>query len=563
MAKNIKNQNVAKVWKTAAYIRLSREDGDKTESESVINQKQIIGDFITTQPDLGGYSEFIDDGATGTNFNRQGFQRMLEEIKSGNINCVVVKDLSRFGRNYNEAGTYMEQIFPMFGVRFISITDHIDSYARPAEMDSILVPLKNLLNDSYSRDLSVKIKSAMTAKRSRGEFIGAFAVYGYIRDPDDKNRIIVDDEAAEIVKSIYEWYTTGSSKMGIVRKLNELKILTPAKYRISKYPPKKKHDREYAQNLFGLWSIQAVSSILENPTYCGHMAQGKRTTASYKNSTQIKTPKEAWIIKENTHDAIIDEAVFRKAQELSQLTVRECPNKNVVYLFSGLMRCADCGRGMDRTTVRKDKTGKVYASYRCSTYFRHSKEACTGHTIPERLISEAVLAAVQAHIAVMLDTEAVIREVDIKKRNKSQSDVFQTQLISAQRELDSIERIKLGLYTDLKKDIITQDEYVALKTGYTEQITALTQTVENLKAEIKNLNHQESAQDECFERFRKYKNIDTLNRTLVTDLIERIDVHENSRRLPSVCPMKVWKNTDLKRSRTMSRTKKKKRWLKA
>lgn len=228
--------NTTKVWKTAAYIRLSREDvatknGERAESESVVNQQQIIGDFIAAQPDLGEHLTFIDDGATGTNFDRTGFQAMMQEIHTGSINCVVVKDLSRFGRNYTEAGVYMEQVFPMLGVRFIAINDHVDSFLRPAEMDSILIPLKNLLNDSYSRDLSIKVRSAMTAKRKRGEFIGGYACYGYLKDPKDKTKLVVDPETADTVRDIFQWYIEGLGKTPLAKKLNALGIPSPFKQR--------------------------------------------------------------------------------------------------------------------------------------------------------------------------------------------------------------------------------------------------------------------------------------------------------------------------------------------
>jgi len=514
-----------KIWKTAAYIRLSREDGDRPESESVINQRQIIGDFIISQPDLGGYTEFIDDGATGTNFNRQGFQRMLEEIKNGNINCVVVKDLSRFGRNYTEAGTYMEQVFPLFGVRFISINDHIDSYTRPSEMDSILVPLKNLLNDSYSRDLSVKIRSAMTAKRKRGEFIGGYAAYGYLKNPKDKYKLIIDHETAPVVRDIYRWYIEGLGKSAISRKLNEMGIPSPAKQRFIRDRREDKPEHEYSRTVSGFWTLQSINGILENPVYIGHMTQGKRTQASYKNPKRLLIAREDWIIAENTHEPIIDKATFDKVQELMKLRTKTTLKSGNVNLFSGLLKCADCNRAMERVVVRK-KNGKVYTNYRCRTYAQLLKSACTKRTISEEDISGAVLAVIQKHIEVLVDVEKILKNVDYQNRRRSQSHGIERRLAQKQRELTDIERIKMGLYTDLKKNIITQDDYISLKSGYSEQAATLSQQIESLRDELSNLETREVMQSDWLERFRQHRNIESLSRPIVTELIDVIYIHE-------------------------------------
>lgn len=533
MAGSTKIKTVGKVWNTAAYIRLSREDrdlgtGDKTASESVTNQKQLIGDFIRSQPDLGEYLTFIDDGLTGTNFNRQGFQDMMTEIKNGNINCVVVKDLSRFGRNYTEAGMYMEQIFPMFGVRFIAINDHIDSYLRPSEMDSILVPLKNLLNDSYSRDLSVKIRSAVTAIRRRGEFIGAFAAFGYLKDPEDGHRLIIDPEAAPVVQDIFTWYVEGMGKNKIAKTLNAMGIPSPAKYRIQHYPSKKRYNQEYAQEVAGLWSIQSVHGVLQNPVYCGHMAQGKRTFVSYKNNKQVVLPKEEWIIAENTHEPIISVELFQKAQEQLALRARPMPDTGKLHLFSGFLSCGDCRRSMTRTH-NKMRNGELYIYYRCSTRYRLSKTACTSHIISEKDLTEAVLKAVQIQISLLADAEAVLESLDTEKRRLSRQTTIDCQKERLQKEYDSMENLKLGLYADLKRGILTEEEYIALKSSYIKRMEEIDSAMEELGAERKNLDEVEEIQNSVLEHFRTYRNVDRLTRELLAELVERIYIYEEKR----------------------------------
>lgn len=522
----------AKVWHTAAYIRLSREDvatrnGDRAESESVVNQQQIIGDYIAAQPDLGDHLTFIDDGATGTNFDRDGFQRMMVEVHKGNINCVVVKDLSRFGRNYTEAGVYMEQVFPMLGVRFIAINDHVDSFLRPAEMDSILIPLKNLLNDSYSRDLSVKVRSAMTAKRKRGEFIGGYACYGYLKDPKDKTKLIIDPETADTVRNIFQWYIEGQGKTPLAKKLNSLGIPSPFKQRFMR-DSRERPNHEYASKMSWLWSAQTITTILENPTYLGHITQNKRSQVSYKNSKRMKIDKADWIIVENTHEPIIEKYTFDRVQDLMKLRTKSTLTTGNVYLFSGLLRCADCKRAMERVVVKKDN-GKVYVNYRCHTYTAYSHDACTKHSIPEHEIQEAVLQTIRQYTKTLLDFENVLKNLNHQKHRQSQADKLDKDLTKKQRELAEIEHIKLGLYTDLKKGIISQEDYISLKSGYADQSATLTGQLAALREERSNLDAQETMQNTWLERFKKYRDIEQLNRSLVTELVDHIDVYEGRR----------------------------------
>lgn len=524
--------NTTKVWHTAAYIRLSREDmatrnGERAESESVVNQQQIIGDFIASQSDLGSHMTFIDDGATGTNFDRAGFQSMMEEIHKGNINCVVVKDLSRFGRNYTEAGVYMEQVFPMLGVRFIAINDHVDSFLRPAEMDSILIPLKNLLNDSYSRDLSIKVRSAMTAKRKRGEFIGGYACYGYLKNPEDKTKLIVDPETADTVRDIFNWYIEGLGKTPIAKKLNALGVPSPFKQRFIR-DARERPNHEYASKLSWLWSAQTITTILENPTYLGNITQNKRTQVSYKNAKRMLIDKSDWIIVENTHEPIIDQYTFDRVQELMKLRTKSTLKTGNVYLFSGLIRCADCKRAMERVTVKKDN-GKVYVNFRCHTYTAYSHDACTKHTISEHEVETAVLQSLRTYTQLLVDFEKVLGAVDCRKHRQNQVDRLAKGIAKSQQELAEIERFKLGLYTDLKKGLLTQEDYISLKSGYAEQSATLTAQIASLQEERNNLDVQETLQNEWLERFKKYRGIESLDRSLVTELVDRIDIHEGRR----------------------------------
>lgn len=527
------NSKAVKIWKTAAYIRISKEDaatknGTKNVSESVVNQKQLIGDFIASQNDLGDYSTFVDDGATGTNFERDGFQQMMEEIRKGNINCVVVKDLSRLGRNYTGAGDYMEQIFPMLGVRFIAINDNVDSFLRPAEMETILIPIKNLLNDSYSRDLSTKVKSALTSKRKNGEFIGSLAPYGYLKDPEDKNKLLIDTEVADNVRNIFKWYAEGMSKLGLVRKLNSLHILSPSEYRISKYPAKKKYNVGQRKNAMGLWNIHTLSILLTNPTYCGHMAQGKFTNVSYKNNKRVVIPQDEWIVVKNTHEPIVTEDLFEKVQDQLERNTRAAPGKDHVNLFAGFLSCADCKRTMCRSS-NKTKNGKTRIYYRCATNMRQSHEACTTHNISENVLEAAVLSVIQAQISLFLDMDKLLQSLNVDKRRNSQLVAIERQLATMQSQIDSTEHLRIGLYADLKRGILTEEEYLSLKSAYTKELESYRQAVSNLQEERQSLDMQDALQNVWVEKFKQNKNIDILTRDILIEFVDRIYIHEGKK----------------------------------
>ncbi len=267
-----------KIWSVALYIRLSQEDNDtgvdKQESNSVTSQKTLLNEFVEEHNDLIVYDTYIDDGFTGTDFNRPSFQRLLKDMKIGNINCVIVKDLSRLGRNYIEVGNYIEQVFPLFNIRFIAINDFVDSFKNPTSTNTILVPFKNLINDEYARDTSTKIRTSLNGKKKKGEFIGAFPPYGYIKEPKDKHKLVIDEVAANVVRKIFDWYVNlGLGKIAICHRLNELGILNPTGH--------KKLDLGQNYNNYGIhddtytWTPSTIRNILNNEVYCRHYSSGK------------------------------------------------------------------------------------------------------------------------------------------------------------------------------------------------------------------------------------------------------------------------------------------------
>ena len=340
-------------WRPGKYIRLSKEDmnrGKENDSNSVIHQNALLDDFCRQHIDEFACAPkaYVDDGFTGTDTNRENFQRLLADIYAKKIDCVIVKDLSRLSRNYADAGSLIENLFVRMNVRFISLAEGLDSYLRPDSISGLIVPMTNVINDNFCYQTSRKIRQVFDYKRRNGAFIGGFAAYGYMKNPKDKNALIVDEDAAEIVKSIYAWFLDGMSKNAIVHRLNGYGVLCPSEY-------KRSRGLNY-QNPHGmkkpLWSAKTVGDILKNRLYVGDMVQGRQRVKSYKIHTQEQVPESDWYIVENTHEPIIERPIFEKVQALLKRDTRTAPQQKTLYLFSGFLRCADCGKAMSRSQVK-------------------------------------------------------------------------------------------------------------------------------------------------------------------------------------------------------------------
>ena len=301
-----------KNWTAALYVRLSVEDGDKGESNSVINQKQLLSDYISENNDFNFYDYYVDDGYSGTDFDRPAFKRLLDDMKNKKFNTIIVKDLSRLGRNYIEVGNYIEQIFPLFNIRFIAINDNIDSYGDPTSVNNVIVPFKNLINDEYCRDISNKIRSVLTMKKRRGEYVAAFTPYGYIKDPKDNHHLIIDEEAARVVKMIYRWSLEGCGRIDIRIELNDMGILNPMGHKQLELNKKVGGRRKSNEELSYAWDMTVLQRILEDQTYCGDTIQNRGKLISYKVHKYVKNPRNDWIIVKNTHEPIIDRDTWKK-----------------------------------------------------------------------------------------------------------------------------------------------------------------------------------------------------------------------------------------------------------
>lgn len=509
-------------WNTALYIRLSREDGDKEESDSISNQRDILLSFVDDCEDLKTYDIYIDDDYSGTNFERPGFLRMMADIKNGDVNCVAVKDLSRFGRNYIEAGNYIEQIFPFLNVRFISVNDSLDSVKNPEQMDSIIVPFKNLINDEYARDISKKVRSVLDNKRKRGEFIGSFAAYGYLKDRDNRNRLVIDQEAAPVIRNIYNWYIEGYGFITIAKKLNEMGILNPSAY-------KKSQGMNYHHPVSAinseLWSDSSVKRILLNQVYIGHTVQGKNKIQSYKVRKAVAVPQDEWIVVENTHEAIIERDVWEKVQNLYNRDKRTSPNADRVYLFSGLLICADCNRAMNIKNISQPY--KYYSYYVCSTYKKFGPGNCTNHTIRTDKLEFLVYEAIKKQVEIAVDMDRIIKEINGLPKINLGSRLLNDSLEKQEDNLSRIKGYKKSIYEDWKNGDITREEYLQYKDDYEVQIEKISAVIESLNDKIKKAAEKIDDSNLYLTNFIKYKNFERLTREIVVSLIDKIKIHEN------------------------------------
>lgn len=340
-------------YNCATYLRLSRSDGDQQESNSIKNQRALLNDYMGKHPELHKFDEYVDDGYSGTNFERPDFKRMMQDIEKRNVNCIIVKDLSRFGRNYIETGRYLERIFPFMGVRFIAINDHYDSAEENDDKGRILIPFNNLINDTYCRDISLRVRSHLDVKRKEGQFIGSFAGYGYRKDPKDKNHLIIDEYAAGIVQEIFKQKLNGMSSQRIASHLNELGVLPPNEY---KRANGFNYTCGFQAGLNQKWTVVSVNRILKNESYTGTLIQGKRRKINYKVKKSHDVGSENWIRVEDAHDAIISKGEFQQVQQLLELDTRTAPSQTTVYPLSGFLRCADCGQNQYQVAVQKQET---------------------------------------------------------------------------------------------------------------------------------------------------------------------------------------------------------------
>ena len=512
----------AQVWNTCGYVRLSREDGDKEESNSVTGQKDLIRDYMTRHPELRECAMKVDDGFTGSNFDRPAFQEMMAEVKAGKINCIVVKDLSRFGRDHLEAGEYLERIFPFLGVRFIAINDNYDSMNSNSKSDELIVPFKNLINEAYCRDTSIKIRSQLEIKRRRGDFIGSFAVFGYRKDPADRHRLLVDDYAAEVVRDIFAWKLDGLSAGDIAARLSASGIPTPMDYKQSQGM---NYSTSFRIKEKSEWSAGMILRILKNPVYTGVLEQGRVTTPSYRVKRLVNKPREEWAVVENCHEAIINYYDFESVQKALALDARTTESGKAVDLFSGMVNCGECGGAMIKKTVPSGK--KKYTYYVCATH--KNEKTCFSHGIRDTALTEIVLEFLKKHIRDVIDLADLLAMTDTAQLQKAKVQKLRERLDTKEAEIDRYQRLLRSLYESLADGLIDQSEYQNLKKSYTNRRAQAEEQADAIRGEMEQEINRSDQGLGWIEEFRRYQNIEVLDRSIVVRLIERILIFRDRR----------------------------------
>ncbi len=523
-----------KVYHASIYLRLSKEDGDvtagsKNESNSISNQKSLIMDYLKDKHDIQVVSIREDDGYSGVDFNRPSFQLMLEDVKKGIIDCIIVKDLSRFGRNYIEVGRYLEKLFPMLGVRFIAVNDNYDSLNVDTAHD-IVMPFKNLINDSYCRDLSVKIRSHLAVKRKNGEFIGAFACYGYLKDPENKNHLVIDTYAGPVVQDIFRMKINGYSQYKIADTLNEQGILSPMEYKRSIGV---RFETSFKVNPKALWSAKAVSRILTNEVYTGVLVQGKQTTPNHKVKVRQAVEEKDWIRVENAHAPLIDPCLFEIVQALLDKDTRTSPKEDSVFPLSGLLYCGDCGQPMVRKTTTYSLKGAGDFSKQKYSYFvcqgQSKEKGCSWHRIREKELLDAVLQAVNHHVKSVLDTSKALKDIDTAPSVQLLIQKYENHIEKKETELQKAEKLKVGIYEDLKDGLLDKTEYRKLKQEFDSRIETVSEAIKNLRQEIFALRENHSQHYAWMEYFKEFGELQELTRWATAITINRILVFEDNR----------------------------------
>lgn len=509
-------------WSVGEYNRLSKEDGDKPESDSIQNQHSINQKHLEYLREQGEQIESVtvysDDGYAGGNFKRPRYQALIRDIESGKINCIIFKDNSRLGRNYPELGRLMEDYFPQKGVRVISVLNNLDSVKDPRGYCSAIVSFSNIVNDDYIRQLSIKIKCTLTMKRERGEFIGNYAPFGYQKDPADRHRLVVDEEQAEIVRKIFDWYENGMSASSIAKRLNAMQIMTPGDFKI-RDGCKSFITHDQNSSKLHAWTTTTIATILKNEVYIGNMVQGKHKSVSYRSKKMMLTDESEWTVVEGTHAPIISDEQFAIIHERFARRTRISPGKTHVYPLSGLVSCGACGHRMNRVV------SQGYARYRCMTR-TYAPDKCQCPSIKEEYLEELILQTLQSLISRLVDVKAVIDAARQFKTINGAKNEYMLALNKAKREQERLQDAQFHLYDDLQSGLIPKTQYLQFQKRYETEIAAQEVKIEHLNQGLLQLKEARQQDDEFVAFFQKYGNIQKLDWDTVNQLIQKVVFHD-------------------------------------
>ena len=514
-------ESTEKMYHAALYARISSEDERKRECESMENQVKLLRNYVSSCEDISEYELYMDRAVTGTKFDRPEFNRMIADMRAGKFNCIIVKDLSRLGRNYLEAGNYLESIFPIFGIRFISITDHYDSLTAKKTEDGLIVPLKNLINEAYAKDISKKVKTSLDAMKRQGKYTGVKLPYGYKRDPQDKHHMIVDEAAAGVVVRIFEEKLAGKSVSGIASDLNGDGIPSPERYACENGLRKLKEGKMY------IWRFSSVKRILENRCYTGDLVQGKTEKALYKGmDTTVKSADE-YLVLEDAHEAIVSMEMFGRVQEMLERSGTEIkakrqsqePFEKPENLYDELFVCGDCGGKMG---LRSHKIkGRRYPQYTCYTSVSFRKR-CEGKCLYKNKLDRLVEEFLRQQISVYMGCLEKVRDINSTGERANELAGIQDEIRKMEEKVEGISVKIRNLYADFADGIINEEDYLFVKKAYTDEQETLMGKVSEMRRNADRLSDSYGGDARIADAFQKHSGFEVLTKEVVRDLIEKI-----------------------------------------
>ena len=513
-----------RVYQAGGYVRLSVEDSGKPGADTIINQRELIQSYIDSQPDMQFCGLYCDNGRTGTNFDRPEFERLMEDVRSGKVDCIVVKDLSRFGRNYRETGSYLERIFPLLDVRFIAVNDNFDTLTAERSQDGYIVPLKNIINEVYSKDISRKLLPVFAAKQQNGEFIGAWAIYGYQKCADDHHRIEPDRSIAPIIREIFQWRFSGMSYQNIARRLNERNIPSPARYHYLKGTVK---SERYAS---AVWNVCSVKNVLSSEVYLGHTVQGRKRSGFSEGRKPYRVPKSEWVIVRNTHEPLVDEETFQAVQQMAEKARAAYHERQGKYdalgttpnMLRKLVYCADCKRPLVRYKNVNGSTGRRYYVYICQSHF-NDPASCPKKYFHEAKLIEILWDTLQREIALAENLDKRVRQYSKSPKAASREAAVKREIAAAKQALSRAEMLYDSLYQNYAGKLMSEREYTELKGQYRSDMERAQARLDELEQRQKDEQRQ-TVENPWLTACGRFKEEQALTQAMAHALIERVEI---------------------------------------
>ena len=501
------HDNNYKIFNVGIYLRLSREDDLSGVSESIQNQR----DFLTRYVIQNGWNVagvYADDGYSGTNFERPEFKRLIYDIESGKIDCVVTKDLSRLGRDYIMTGHYLEKYFPENQVRYIAVNDGIDTFEDNSNND--MSPFRSVINDMYAKDISKKVRTALHTQKLNGNFIGSVPPYGYIKDPDNKHKLIIDTKTAEVVKRIYEMFIEGKTKLGIANQLSAEGVLTPSQSKNLK-ATQKRHK--------GIWNEVIINRILTNPTYIGNLTQNRAKKINYKVNAKVNLSSDKWIIVENTHEPIISVDDFNLVQQIMSKKGYVKKDNKPAHLLTGIVKCGDCNGAM---TFSKESPTRTYIV--CSTWRKHAKLGlCTSHCIRESYVEEQVITALRES-AINLDRNRII---DNTSESTNQNLSLENDIKEFNVQLEQIKSVIANLYMDKVKGVISENDFMDMSANFGLEREKISKQIQRIQDTVNHRRKLESNNDTILTMLERFLTFEDIDRTTLSILVDKVEIFNN------------------------------------